>query len=179
MRRTNLFTAFAALSWAMCMGQSVPTTQPAGDDVQFRSLEAGGTLVLIQRRQNPTYDVMSGRWWESGWHDSFVWRPGYNWAAFYGWEARHITADGRWIVLHKYGQLPKTVAVLKTLENYRAVVWWRCDFDRDGDIDQADFGTLQAQLGRVGPLSGDLDGDGMVDDRDVDLWWRAKAETKP
>lgn len=158
------------------LGQPVPTTQPIGDTLYFRTMESGGTVVLIQQRNNPAFLSTRDQWYTAVWYDTFIWRPGYNWAPFYGWEARHLTEDGRWIVLFKHGQLPKTVAILKTLENYRNVVWWRADFDHDNDIDQEDFATIQLQLGRVGPLSGDLNSDGIVDQIDVDLWWRLKLE---
>jgi len=51
------------------------------------------------------------------------------------------------------------------------------DFDRDGDIDQSDYGLLQTQLGTVAVpwCEYDLNVDGVVDTLDVEIfgeWWR-------
>jgi hypothetical protein len=46
------------------------------------------------------------------------------------------------------------------------------DFDRDGDIDQADYGLLQVHLGEPAmPVCVyDLNGDGWIDTKDVEVF---------
>lgn len=153
-----------------CCSQTIPTTQPVSDVPYFRELEAGGTVVFIQRRENTAYDVLSGRWWESGWYDSFVWKPGHAVVPVYGWECKYVTQDGRWIVLHRHGNKPKIQSVSSLMQNARQVTFLQADLTRDGRVDQADYGVLQTQMGRVGPLSGDLNKDGWVDSADFELF---------
>lgn len=157
----------------------IPATHPADDPPYWRTMEASGTVVLYAFRSNKEYDVTSGRWWQAGWYDTFVWRPGFDAAAIYGWEAVHLTADGRWLVVRRYNQVPQIRAVMPMLENRRRVFWLHCDFDHDGRVDQTDWGLMQQQLGKFGPLAADLDGDGAVDDTDTQLFWRVFAEQQP
>lgn len=151
-------------------GQTIPTTQPINDIVYFRSMEAGGTIVLVQQRDKWNFDYQVDRWWQAHWWDTFIWRPGYSVVAVYGWECRYLTDDGRWMVLHKYGEKPKIQSVYSLMQNARQITLLQADLTRDGRLDQADYGVLQSQMGRFGPLSGDLNKDGAVDAADFELF---------
>lgn len=54
------------------------------------------------------------------------------------------------------------------------------DFDRDGDVDQSDFGVMQVQLG--GPhmpfLACDMNMDGAVNQRDVEEFMKHKRRPR-
>lgn len=155
--------------WAAA-AQTVPTTQPIDDLPYFRELEAGGTIVLVQQRHNPAFLSTRDAWYQATWQDTFIWRPGYAVVPIYGWECRYVTDDGRWLVLHRHGAQPRIQSVQQLLANARQVTFLQADVTRDGKVDQADFGILQAQLGRAGPLVGDLNRDGYVDGADVELF---------
>lgn len=162
--------AIALVLGCAAAAQTVPTTQPVDELPYFRELEAGGTIVLVQQRHNPAFLSTRDQWWQATWQDTFVWRPGYAVVPIYGWEARYVTADGRWLVLHRHGSRPRIESVHALLRNALQVTFLQADLSRDGRVDQTDFGILQAQLGREGPLSGDLNKDGYVDGADVDLF---------
>lgn len=151
-------------------GQSIPTTQPISDLVTFRSMEAAGTVVLVQQRTNPSFLSTRDHWYEAVWYDSFVWKPGYAVTAVYGWECRYLTQDGRWLVLHRHGSKPRIQSAYSLMQNARQIGLIQADLTRDGKLDQADYGVLQTQLGRFGPLSGDLNKDGCVDSADFELF---------
>lgn len=125
---------------------------------------------MVQQRQNHAFSYVTDQWYHAVWYDTFVWKPGYRVATIYGWECMYVTDDGRWLVLHKYGQNPKIQSVYSLLRNYQQLTLLQLDLTRDGKVDQSDFGVLQAQMGSIGPYSGDLNQDGYVDTADADLF---------
>jgi len=170
------FVSTLAFAWvcifaAPCRSQSMPTTFPAGESPTISFLEANGTVVAWHYRQD--WSRAGGDWYRATWADTFVWRPGYSWAAVYGWQPIHLTEDGRWLVLRRYESQTKIVAVYPLLATYKQVSPWAADLNRDGVVDSRDWGIMQPLLGKIGPYSCDFNKDGVVDDADSDLFWSA------
>lgn len=130
-------------------------------------------------RSNSSYDPVTGKWWNAGWYDTFIFIPGYNWTPVYGWEPIHLSDDGRWLILRKYPEKPRVLAVLPYMENQRNIVWWKCDFNRNGKLDQSDFSIIQTNLSLVGPAITDLNGDGVTDEEDMSIFHRNYKSQNP